>query len=281
MIPTPLRDEIEQRLGRIEASTRIGGSTQSAVWRISTGGCRHCLKINHEAAGRDREIRALEAIGEALSDRVPYPAQALEGPPPAVLLPWLEGVPAHHLAPTDPDLTAVMRQAGQFSSRLDAIATPSDDLPLSEALTLRWETWARRGRSLLGSELTQKVQTAFDPDVFADARRSWCHRDFEPRNWLVERTPEGPRLWVVDFGQARPDLRLWDLVKLHTGCWQMQSSLREAFFAGFGRSLSEHETRALEQLSLLHGYQTAVWGREHADPYFEQLGLDILRARLP
>lgn len=197
-----------------------------------------------------------------------------------MLMPWVDGVQAFRLEPDDPDRRAAMSQAGQVQRRLDTIEATPDPMPIEEALARRMKSWAERGRLAVGEELTERALAAFDTRWAVGMHRRWCHRDFEPRNWLVEHTETGPRLWVVDFGQARVDLWLWDLVKLDTGCWVEQPSSRAAFFEGFGRPLTEVEELGLRQLGVLHGYQSLVWGREHGDVHFERLGLEILRRRL-
>ncbi len=143
-----------------------------------------------------------------------------------------------------------------------------DSLSVPDALARRLEGWSARARdpNLL------RIAREIDVRAFEGLARVWCHRDFTPNNWLWN---EDGGLTIVDFGQARPDLALWDLVKLEATTFADDPALRRAFRTGYGTP-TPREARQLEQLVALHGLQTAVWGDEHHDEEFSALGRRIL-----
>ncbi len=249
-VPRWLRDH---RAATVSHVTSLP-STQGRVWRVDTSeGAAWAVKRSSRAA-IDRETRALAlAVGST-------PRLACRLDPTTVLMSWHDGGPS-----LDP---AALTAAGAWLRCLHQVPFRDDDpVCLAQALERRARAWALRAPNEL-----RHVLDALDPSAFEGRRRAHCHRDFTPDNWLW--TPER-RLTVIDFGQARPDLPLWDLVKLEGDLFRQRPELRAAFFEGYGE-LSPRDAEGLRQLTRLHGLQTAVWGDFHAVPELSQLGRTIL-----
>ncbi len=100
-----------------------------------------------------------------------------------------------------------------------------------------------------------------------------CHRDYTPRNWLVD---DGT-LAVIDFEWACLDAAAGDLARLHLAIWRGRPDLREAFLDGYGRQLDETDHVILRGCAAL----TAIWliikAHETAQPSFEQAIKSALR----
>lgn len=183
-----------------------------------------------------------------------------------LLLGALPGTPATRIAPSARERRSLHEQAGRFRHRLDAVPVPSPDpTPIPAALARRHRAWCERARGHLSAAVLTRVERAFDPRCFEGVTRRWCHRDLAPHNWIVEATPQGPRLGILDFGRARPDVWLVDVLELWDRCWVDDPSLPEAFWAGYGRRPDPSESLQLQQLALLHGLGTATWGDRHRD----------------
>ncbi len=99
-----------------------------------------------------------------------------------------------------------------------------------------------------------------------------CHRDYTPRNWLVD----DDALYIVDFEWSRTDVWVSDLARLHLGIWEARPDLQAAFLRGYGRALGDTDQGILHGCAVL----TAVWllikARETGQPSFE----DATRASL-
>ena len=161
---------------------------------------------------------------------------------------------------------ATHRQAGLALGRLHSLRLEDlDPLPLSEALPRRLESWLGRAGALLDESRRLRVRERFgDGSAFQGERRVPCHRDLEPRNWLVElegTTVRGLRL--VDFEHPRLDHALSDFVKLECGDWVDRPQLREAFLDGHGTPLDGAGEDRLARLVLLHLLATLVQLSEH------------------
>ena len=110
--------------------------------------------------------------------------------------------------------------------------------------------------------------------AFAGERPVPCHRDYGPANWLV--TPDGIWAGVIDFEFAHWDVRVADFSRYPNWEWIHKPELLDAFFDGYGRSLTPKE----EQQLLVSRTQYAVgaidWGREHSFDGFVEEGRHAL-----
>lgn len=265
-------------MGALRTATSLGGATQASVWVVHPQqGRAVVVKSAHDPASFGLEVHAYRTWGKALSGLVPELVAVLAAHH-TLVLEWIEGEPAASVEPET--LLSLHRQAGTFCRRLASCAHEDvDPMGLPEALALRMRGWCRRGARHLSSATLDAAASRFDPTAFEGATRVPAHRDLAPHNWIVVDGPE-PCLRVVDFGHARADAPLTDLVKLWDAPWEATPGARAAFFEGYGRPLTHDETHQLRQLALLHGVATAVWGHEHGEPEFFALGGRILRRLL-
>lgn len=256
---------------------------EARVWRVD-GRDGEAIAYLKQHRVRDKWHRERTILGRLREPpAAPVPALlASDGDALLLLLGACPGVPATEVPLSAHDERSLHEQAGRFRRRLDDVAIAGDDdpLPLPEALTRRLHAWLMRAKSSLPPALRQRVAAAFDPRPFEGATRRWCHRDLAPHNWIVQPSEPGPRLSVIDFGQARPDAWLVDVLKLWDDAWARDPTLAEAFFTGYGRTLDATEHAQLRQLALLHGLATAAWGDRHAHARFSAHGRAVLARAL-
>lgn len=161
---------------------------------------------------------------------------------------------------------------GALLARLHQVPLPPVDLtPLADALVLRAEGWI--GRGAVPPELGRRVVAVLAGASWAGAARVPCHRDVQLHNLLV-----GDDIVLLDFGQARPDLPLADLVKLVELPDVLTSQERALLLQEAG--VSGDALDALERLRVLHGLGTWVWGGLHDDAITRARGRAVLDAAL-
>jgi len=238
------------RLDARRGSTAVFGVT-------ATDGGEWIVKQFRSARAFEQERRALTtwfARPELGGARVPR--LLADAPELATLI--LERLPG---VASSEDSPLVHHAAGRFLAALHRLAIVDDDpLPLADALARRTRTWLRRAE--LEPELVRTVeQHGPRPELFTDARRVPCHRDFAPRNWLWD----GEALAIVDFEHARLDLALVDLAKLCVESWQRRPDCAVEFFRGYGRRLTGIEHQRLRAVVVLHAVASLAWGRERGD----------------
>lgn len=261
MLPEVASAWVIEHRGAVLETTPLE-STQGQVWWVDSADGEAVVVKSGPTAAIEREVWGLGAAAD--TGQVPRVLARLGGE--VLVLSRHAGKPC--------DSPGAMRAAGQWlrafhRGRCDG----SDSLDLAEALRRRRDAWLRRA----SSELDVSNVADLDFSVFSGLERVPCHRDFTPSNWLWS---EAGVLTVVDFGQARPDARLWDLAKLEGETFREDPDLRGPFYEGYGR-LDADDAHRLGALVLLHGLQTAVWGDTHADAGFSGLGRAILRAGRP
>ena len=111
--------------------------------------------------------------------------------------------------------------------------------------------------------------------AFAGERPVPCHRDYGPANWLV--TPGGAWSGVIDFEFAYWDVRVADFSRYPNWEWIHRPELLDAFFDGYGRSLTPKEEQQLLVARTQYAVGAISWGREHSYHGFEEEGRRALR----
>jgi Ser/Thr protein kinase RdoA (MazF antagonist) len=283
--PERWRRFVGARLGaavRLQPASNPDG--EALVWRVdvddgATAGRepRAFLKLHRTADKWRRERTILERLAEPPAAPVPV-VLAAEPEGHALLLGARPGVLASSQSWSQPDERSLHEQAGRLRRRLDAVAVDDPDpLPLPEAMQRRLRAWLERARPTVAEPLRRAVEASFDPGCFEGATRRWSHRDLAPHNWIVE---PGPHLAVIDFGQARPDVWLVDVLKLWDGPWVHDPTLADAFWRGYGRRPSPIEETQLRALALVHGLATAAWGDRHGHASLSAHGRVVLTRAL-
>ena len=206
----------------------------------------------------------------------------VEDDPPALVMTELPGRPPADLPLALIQERDVHARAGALLARLHGVREPDEDgLCIEDALRRRAESLLRRAArteaEALAEWAAERIARALEVASGQRLERVPCHRDFEPRNWLVQL---GPPLTVslVDFEHARMDLALADLTRLRCLVWANRPDLEEAFFRGYGVRLGRIERVLLEALSWLDAVGTTVWGIRQGDLTFTERGRCMVRA---
>ena len=238
------------------ASVQSRPSSQGSVFVVTVATGERFVVKQASRAAVDRERRGLDT------------ASAMGGVPGVLAVPEPTVLVMSWQAGESSETPDAVRAAGRWLRRLHAMehAQP-DPLPVRDALLRRRDAWLERAVDIPIDAVSRATFASFD-----GANRVFCHRDFTPSNWLWD-PPRG--LVVIDFGQSRADVGLWDVVKLEGELFSRKPALREPFYEGYG----DVDRAGVDELLLLHGLQTAAWGDAHGDPEFSALGRRLLSAR--
>lgn len=158
----------------------------------------------------------------------------------------------------------VHRQAGALLARFHGAERRPRIAEYAALQQARLDTWVERAAPgvLHPDEIAfvdRQLEVLEDID---DPMAVPCHRDWQPRNWLVDRTGA---VSVIDFEHARLGPWFEDLTRLWWAEWTEQPGLAEAFFDGYGRTLDADGHEAFMAISLLGHLITIVWAHEHGD----------------
>jgi Ser/Thr protein kinase RdoA (MazF antagonist) len=158
----------------------------------------------------------------------------------------------------------VHRQAGSLLARFHGAERQLRITGYAERERARFGAWVERAApGVLHYDeidfIDRQLRALDDVD---DPMAVPCHRDWQPRNWLIG---QDSAVSVIDFEHARPGPWFEDLTRLWWAEWMEQPGLAEAFFDGYGRTLDADERRAFIAISLLGHLVTIVWAHEHDD----------------
>jgi Ser/Thr protein kinase RdoA (MazF antagonist) len=195
---------------------------------------------------------ALRAFDSSLGTIILSPVPGEPAPWPAPALDQLATGQRVHEADYSADDAALQHDAGTLLRRLHE-AQPA--LPWNDFGPAKIDELDRL-RPVAAGLLTARELGFAQAEVAALAGlagpvRVPCHRDFTPRNWLVD----ARTLYIVDFEWSRLDVWLSDLARLHLGIWASRPDLRDAFLHGYGRELDDTDQAILQGCAVL----TAVW----------------------
>ncbi|MFW5752788.1 MAG: aminoglycoside phosphotransferase family protein, partial [Planctomycetota bacterium] len=252
----------------------------SAVWELRAGERRAFCKAHRQRRKFLQESTALREWGPQL-DRVPRLLAVRHERPHALLLTALPGAIACHLTLSAEGACQLHRRAGAWLARLHALPVTDDDpLPLGQALRQRAAAWIDRSADLLDGDTRAWVASqAAALDRLDGTARVPCHRDYSPRNWLIEpAVPDSYDLAVIDFEHAQMDWWLQDCDRLRGEWWVGRPELERAFYAGYGRRPDANEQTLAGVLGAINALSTVVWGHQHGDQLFARAGRERLYA---
>lgn len=285
-------DWVGDALGPFEIVGRFAHSHgYSRLWRVAAGSGTFWVKLHRFPGKWSGEVHALRewAPSLGLSPRV----VAVRNEPPGVILTELPGTTATEVALTVDQEKALWFEAGAYAARLHERRNPwfgaievdgsPQGMPHENA-----EPFTRRtieGRIQQGDErgVWMEAERAFivaAMDAWLPALREApavaVHRDFGPRNWLVDEA--GNLTGVIDWEHSRWDIRAADLSRPWDDAFLSKPYLAAEFEAGYGGfdDALRAEIRAFRFLLAVGGF---VWSLQVGDEAYAKLNRAAL-ARL-
>lgn len=167
------------------------------------------------------------------------------------------------------ELHNIHLQAGIYLNELHRLETSEDDVPLMEVLPKRLEAWISKADGILKEDQIEKARECFEiKNLFSEDRRTPCHNDYQPRNWLWD----GEKIGVIDWEHSRLNHPAYDLVRLKMGAWKEDPRLRESFLAGYGQTPDWLIDERMDAIVILFAIGCIVWGAQHQQPDLVDLG---------
>jgi Phosphotransferase enzyme family len=154
---------------------------------------------------------------------------------------------------------SVRYDAGSVLRRLHGAESfgPWEDIAAAKHAEV--QKWVRRGEGLFTpTELDFALTSANALDALPKPARVPCHRDYTPRNWIVD----GGRVQVIDFEDMSPDAWLTDIGRTRFGFWRGDPHLTDAVLDGYGRRLSDDEVAVMTFLFAVTAVRFLVLGAE-------------------
>jgi Ser/Thr protein kinase RdoA (MazF antagonist) len=232
----------------------------SDVWECWFEAGHHLfLKRSVEPGKFEQELRAYRAWTPHLGDLCPDLVAADEDER-ALLVTALPGALAEDLELTRRAEAELHRQAGAFLRAFHGLPHVDDEVALADAIQMRAERWSARAALHVDASARDWMMARIREiaPMLDGVRRTPCHRDFTPRNWVID---EDSNLRVIDFGHTRPDFWALDIDKLWSDQWVERRDRSDAFWDGYGRKPSDDEWAVVEAAGALSAITTIAWSR--------------------
>jgi hypothetical protein len=243
---------------------------ESRVARVRTAAGDVVVKWERSARNVAREVEALRRWVPALGDDAGQ-LLAVDADAQVLVMTHVPGDLATAEAGLAPD---VHRQAGALLARLHASAPGVPGEGYGERLLADFDEKAAALALLVdAADLVRLREVAVPVGDVRSVRLVPAHRDFGPRNWLVD--AEG-RVRVIDFAHA--ELSPWsvDLQKLTMREWRGRPDLEAAFFEGYGRLPDDEDRLVLRAYVALSTLAIIAWSVAHDDAAFEAEARSVL-----
>ncbi|WP_345673556.1 phosphotransferase [Yinghuangia aomiensis] len=259
-MPGPLAALVTSVLGPdVDVWSRSWPGAASRVWEArAPNGAAVFAKVHSTPKFHRREVAAYESWVTLLGEDTPR-LLACDSALPGILVTPLPGVPVK-FQPLPPGQDAeVHALAGALARRIHdtAICPAATASALPSAYVLK-----HLGRARLTDADLSRAQAVLVAAAQVTLPMVPTHGDFQPRNWLYN---NDSRVRVIDFERAEPGASVRDFRLLVNGPWQERPDLREAFFDGYGRSLTTDEEIALAGWVVLDALDSAHWGAKDND----------------
>lgn len=276
LLSEQLRDFAERAVGRV-ADVRDSSWSRdiSQVWRLEgvQGGVWY-LKVQQSDRFHQRERAAYESWVRCLGDRAPR-LVAVDRGLRAIVITELPGRNLHGLTLRREIEQEVHRQLGELTARFHsaapAIAVPQHGPGKVEQHLELARPYLADGDEELVRELAARREAM-------PAEEDWVPimGDLLLKNALL--TGEEPDISVglIDFERAEFGPWLRDVARL-SDAWDGRKDLADAFFTGYGMTLSPADVRRLECEAGLDAVSGVGYGAEHSDPELLERGLRTLR----
>jgi len=271
--------------------SRDHGGHRSSILRLDTlaGACY--LKVHASRSHWANEVHAYERWVHAFGGSAPRLVAVRDEEPLALVFSELPGQSVEKTRLTLSQERNVWQRAGSALTALHDLATGECFGPclrdgscveqssgnavdyVSRSLGQQMERAARLG--LVSDDELGTVRTAYDLiPVYEGEHPIPCHRDYCPANWLV--SASGMWVGVIDFEFSYWDVCVSDLSRDPDWTWIRRPDLTEAFFDGYGRSLTSTEEQQLLIAHVQYALSAILWGHSHAYFGFEREGRESL-----
>jgi aminoglycoside/choline kinase family phosphotransferase len=248
------------------------GHGEAVVREFSTSDRIVIVKAHQQRDKFEAELHAYRTWVPVLGDSAPALLMSDDSLQ-ALVLSRLPGVAAPpSTGETELDM---YRRAGRLLARFHTSAPAVELLGFAESQQKRLRTWIARARAGLvhQAEVSVVTQVVARLGTLPSVSGVPCHRDWQPRNWMVDDDGE---VRVIDFEHARVAPWTDDLTRLSWNEWRGRPELRRAFLHGYGRLLSKVDMVLLDASSAIGHLATIVWADEHGDVAFGQHARDAI-----
>ena len=281
-------------LGPIEVMSdysKTHGGHESSTVRLdaSIGFCY--LKIHESQPYWHNEVHAYEHWASAFGDLAPRLLAARDKAPMALIVSELPGKIVENTPLSSSQERTIWQAAGAALVALHDLGPGKQFGPCLRDGTYA-EVLSQNAREHVAKRLESQIELATSAGYVTDDELTTiqaaydlipafegepplpCHRDYCAANWLINE--EGAWTGVIDFEFAHWDVRVADFSRDPDWSWILRPDLVDAFFKGYGRSLTPAEEQQLLVAHAEYALSAILWGHDNAFYGFEREGRESL-----
>jgi 8-oxo-dGTP diphosphatase len=271
--------------------SKTHGGHESSTCRLCapTGFCY--LKVHKSKSHWQNEVHAYENWAVAFGDFAPSLLAVCDKVPLALVVSELSGQIMENTRLPASQERAIWRAAGTALIAFHNLGSGEFFGPCLRDGTCA-ETFPKNAREYVSNRFISQMESAIHAGYISDdelatfqaayhlipafegERPVPCHRDYCTANWLISK--EGTWAGVIDFEFAYWDVRVADFSRDPDWYWIRRPDLVDAFFEGYGRSLTPTEEQQLLVAHTEYALSAILWGHEHAFYGFEREGRESL-----
>ncbi|MEV7087991.1 aminoglycoside phosphotransferase family protein [Streptomyces sp. NPDC093085] len=258
--PSDLREWVTTNLNGLDGVTDVSWPRgNSRVWRVTAGPNAAFVKLSPSELDFDREIVGYAYAAQVLDDREAPRLLAAHPGLRAIMSSPLPGKVVRELPLDKGAESRVYEDAGRLLRRWhDHSGLPSEDDRQAVGTAMREQAdeaaaCLRSTAEHLNADELALVEAASKelPELAGHLPLVFQHGDYSTRNWLWD--AETRQHALIDFAMSRYGHAVGEFVWLCGAVWATRPDLKAAYFAGYGRDLSEREERLLRLLTVRLG----------------------------
>ncbi|MEU7179478.1 MULTISPECIES: aminoglycoside phosphotransferase family protein [Streptomyces] len=254
--PPGLRAWVADNLPGLDEVTDVSwprGSSQ--VWRVAAGPTAAFVKLSPTEIDYDREVLGYAYTARILADHEAPRLLAADPGLKAIMSSPLPGKVVRGLPLEKEVELRVHEDAGRLLCRWHDQSDPGSEQDRQDLRTAMREQ-AQEAAACLESTaeyLSAEQRTLVEavsrelPELAEQLPLVYQHGDYSTRNWLWD--AESGHHGLIDFAMAHHGPAVEEFVWLCGAVWATRPDLKAAYFAGYGRPLSNAEERLLRLLT--------------------------------
>ncbi|MBT2507004.1 aminoglycoside phosphotransferase family protein [Streptomyces sp. ISL-98] len=254
--PPDLRVWVADNLPGVDEVTDVSWPRGSSrVWRVAAGPTAAFVKLSPTEIDYDREVLGYAYAARTLADHEAPRLLAADPGLKAIMSSPLPGKVVRGLPLEKEVELRVHEDAGRLLRRWHDQSDPGSEQDRQD-LRAAMREQAQEAAACLEStaeHLSAEQRTLVEavsrelPELAEQLPLVYQHGDYSTRNWLWD--AESGHHGVIDFSMAHHGPAVEEFVWLCGAVWATRPDLKAAYFAGYGRPLSDTEERLLRLLT--------------------------------
>lgn len=174
------------------------------------------------------------------------------------------------------ELIRIFKSAGKVLRNLQALPVDKKEASqISKLVRKRIRRDAKKLNCFLPKDIVEWLYTAANNPVWDHINVGFCHHHYTPAHWLAIRPTHA--LNIIDLEDAGIHFLSKDIVTLWYEYFMGRHDLCDAFFEGYGKTVTPAYLEELRYVSILYGLELMAASSKNRDSDHFHRGIEVLR----